>query len=207
MVQADDDAVVVTGVGQHQMWAAQYLFLNQPKLLRDLRRDWESMGFELPAALGAQLGRPGATVWSVAGDGGFQMTLQELITAVEEKLPIKIRAVQQRVPGHGAPMAGDVLRRPLERGADARAGLRQTGQCVRHPGASRGAPGGRGQRRCRRPRHTTVHSSSSSWWSAKPTCIRWYPPEGHSAIPWRTHAPCSRPTRSTSATHLPTTCR
>ena len=48
------------------------------------------MGFEVPAALGAQLGRPGATVWSIAGDGGFQMTLQELVTAVQEKLPIKI---------------------------------------------------------------------------------------------------------------------
>ncbi|CAI8020147.1 Acetolactate synthase large subunit [Geodia barretti] len=89
MVQADDDAVVVTGVGQHQMWAAQYLFLNQPNSFVT-SGGLGAMGFELPAALGAQLGRPGATVWSVAGDGGFQMTLQELITAVEEKLPIKI---------------------------------------------------------------------------------------------------------------------
>ena len=88
LIQADDNAVVVTGVGQHQMWAAQYLFLNQPNSFVT-SGGLGVMGFEVPAALGAQLGRPGATVWSVAGDGGFQMTLQELITAVEEKLPVK----------------------------------------------------------------------------------------------------------------------
>lgn len=48
------------------------------------------MGYEIPAAMGAQVGRPNATVWSIAGDGGFQMTLQELATIVEEKLPVKI---------------------------------------------------------------------------------------------------------------------
>ena len=88
LIQADENAVVVTGVGQHQMWAAQYLFLNQPNSFVT-SGGLGVMGFEVPAALGAQLGRPGATVWSVAGDGGFQMTLQELVTAVEEKLPVK----------------------------------------------------------------------------------------------------------------------
>ena len=48
------------------------------------------MGYEIPAAMGAQIGRPEATVWSIAGDGGFQMTLQDLATIVEEKLPVKI---------------------------------------------------------------------------------------------------------------------
>ena len=89
VIQQDDDAVVVTGVGQHQMWAAQYLFLNQPNSFVT-SGGLGAMGFEIPAALGAQTGRPNSTVWSVAGDGGFQMTLQELITAVEERLPIKI---------------------------------------------------------------------------------------------------------------------
>lgn len=89
IIQQDEDSVVVTGVGQHQMWAAQYLFLNQPNSFVT-SGGLGVMGFEVPAALGAQLGRPGATVWSVAGDGGFQMTLQELVTAVQEKLPIKI---------------------------------------------------------------------------------------------------------------------
>ena len=87
-IQQDEDAIVVTGVGQHQMWAAQYLFLNQPNSFVT-SGGLGAMGFEVPAALGAQLGRPGATVWSVAGDGGFQMTLQELVTAVQEKLPVK----------------------------------------------------------------------------------------------------------------------
>ncbi len=51
------------------------------------------MGFELPAALGAQVGRPEATVWSIAGDGGFQMTLQELATATESGIPVKIALI------------------------------------------------------------------------------------------------------------------
>ena len=88
-IRQDDNAVVVTGVGQHQMWAAQYLFLNRPNSFVT-SGGLGAMGFEVPAALGVQMGRPGATVWSVAGDGGFQMTLQELVTAVQEKLPIKI---------------------------------------------------------------------------------------------------------------------
>ena len=89
VAQDAEDLIAVTGVGQHQMWAAQYMFFN--------RRDsfissggLGAMGYEVPAAIGAQLGRPEATVWSIAGDGGFQMTLQELATIVEEKLPIKI---------------------------------------------------------------------------------------------------------------------
>ena len=88
-LQENEDSLVVTGVGQHQMWAAQYLFLNQPNSFVT-SGGLGAMGFEVPAALGAQIGRPGATVWSVAGDGGFQMTLQELVTAVQEKLPVKI---------------------------------------------------------------------------------------------------------------------
>ena len=87
-IQRDDNTVIVTGVGQHQMWAAQYLFLNQPNSFVT-SGGLGAMGFEVPAALGAQMARPGSTVWSIAGDGGFQMTLQELVTAVEEKLPVK----------------------------------------------------------------------------------------------------------------------
>jgi acetolactate synthase-1/2/3 large subunit len=89
VLQEDPESVVVTGVGQHQMWAAQFLFFNRVNTFVS-SGGLGAMGFELPAALGAQAGRPGATVWSVAGDGGFQMTLQELATATEEKLPVKI---------------------------------------------------------------------------------------------------------------------
>ena len=89
LLQENPETVVVTGVGQHQMWAAQFLFFNQSNTFVS-SGGLGAMGFELPAALGAQAGRPGATVWSIAGDGGFQMTLQELATAKESKLPVKI---------------------------------------------------------------------------------------------------------------------
>ena len=89
LIQENQDTVVVTGVGQHQMWAAQFLFFNQANKFVS-SGGLGAMGFELPAALGAQAGRPGATVWSIAGDGGFQMTLQELATAIESELPVKI---------------------------------------------------------------------------------------------------------------------
>ena len=92
LVQEDEDTLVVTGVGQHQMWAAQFLHFNRANTFVS-SGGLGAMGFELPAALGMQAGRPESTVWSIAGDGGFQMTLQELITASEEKLPVKIALI------------------------------------------------------------------------------------------------------------------
>ena len=89
LIQENPDTVVVTGVGQHQMWAAQFLSFNRVNSFVS-SGGLGAMGFELPGALGAQAGRPGATVWSIAGDGGFQMTLQELATATESNLPVKI---------------------------------------------------------------------------------------------------------------------
>ena len=89
LIQEGEDVIGVTGVGQHQMWAAQYLLFNRSNSFIS-SGGLGAMGFELPAAMGAQVGRPGATVWSIAGDGGFQMTCQELATIVQEKLPVKI---------------------------------------------------------------------------------------------------------------------
>ena len=90
--QEDPETTVVTGVGQHQMWAAQFLSFNHENTFIS-SGGLGAMGFEIPAALGAQVGKPNAPVWSVAGDGGFQMTNQELMTLAEEKLPVKIALI------------------------------------------------------------------------------------------------------------------
>jgi acetolactate synthase-1/2/3 large subunit len=82
------DAYYVTGVGQHQMWAAQYFWIDKPNGFIT-SGGLGTMGFEVPAAVGAQFADPKATVWSICGDGGFQMTSQELATVVEYELPIK----------------------------------------------------------------------------------------------------------------------
>jgi acetolactate synthase-1/2/3 large subunit len=83
------DAIIVTGVGQHQMWSAQYFQYNKPNTLVSAG-GLGPMGFELPAAMGAKVGSPDDTVWCIAGDGGFQMTIQELGTIVQENLAVKI---------------------------------------------------------------------------------------------------------------------
>jgi len=83
------DAIIVTGVGQHQMWSAQYFQYNKPNTLVSAG-GLGPMGFELPAAMGAKVGSPDDTVWCIAGDGGFQMTIQELGTIAQENLAVKI---------------------------------------------------------------------------------------------------------------------
>jgi acetolactate synthase-1/2/3 large subunit len=82
------DAYYVTGVGQHQMWAAQYFWIDKPAGFIT-SGGLGTMGFEVPAAMGAQVAAPQSTVWSICGDGGFQMTSQELATVVEYELPVK----------------------------------------------------------------------------------------------------------------------
>lgn len=83
------EAVVVTDVGQNQMWAAQYYRFKNPRSFLS-SGGLGTMGFGLPAAIGAAFGRPDATVVCFTGDGGFQMNVQELATAVKNRLPIKI---------------------------------------------------------------------------------------------------------------------
>ncbi|MCC7450710.1 MAG: biosynthetic-type acetolactate synthase large subunit [Anaerolineae bacterium] len=83
------DAVVVTDVGQHQMWEAQYYLHQRPRTLIT-SGGLGTMGFGLPAAIGAKMGLPNETVWSISGDGGFQMTMAELATAVQENVDINI---------------------------------------------------------------------------------------------------------------------
>ncbi len=86
------DAIIVTGVGQHQMWSAQHYWFDRPNSLIT-SGGLGTMGFELPAAMGAKIGRPDDTVWCIAGDGGFQMTIQELATIAKEQIAVKIAII------------------------------------------------------------------------------------------------------------------
>jgi acetolactate synthase I/II/III large subunit len=86
------EAVVVTDVGQHQMWEAQYYHHDKPRTLIT-SGGLGTMGFALPAAIGAKFARPEDEVWAVVGDGGFQMTMCELATIVQEKINVKIAII------------------------------------------------------------------------------------------------------------------
>ncbi|MBN2186689.1 MAG: biosynthetic-type acetolactate synthase large subunit [Dehalococcoidia bacterium] len=86
------DATVVTGVGQNQMWAAQHFIYTKPNSLIS-SGGLGTMGFELPAAIGAKVGCPEEVVWCIAGDGGFQMTIQELATIAQENIGVKIAII------------------------------------------------------------------------------------------------------------------
>ena len=87
-----EHTVVVTDVGQHQMWEAQYYKHEEPGSLIT-SGGLGTMGFALPAAIGVKVARPEAEVWVVVGDGGFQMTMSELATVVQEKLKIHIAII------------------------------------------------------------------------------------------------------------------
>ena len=86
---APDDAIVVSGVGQHQMWTSQFWKFNHPYTWVN-SGGLGTMGFSVPAAIGAKVGRPDKMVWAIDGDGCFQMTAQELTTASMERIPVKV---------------------------------------------------------------------------------------------------------------------
>ena len=89
---SDEDTIFTSGVGQHQMWASQFIDWKQP-------RTWlnsgglGTMGFSVPSAMGAKVAAPGRTVWSIDGDGCFQMTNQELVTCAINDIPIKVALI------------------------------------------------------------------------------------------------------------------
>jgi acetolactate synthase-1/2/3 large subunit len=89
---AGPDTYYVAGVGQHQMWAAQFVDYENPGTFIN-SGGLGTMGFAVPAAMGAKMGRPDATVWAIDGDGCFQMTNQELATCALEGVPIKIAVI------------------------------------------------------------------------------------------------------------------
>jgi acetolactate synthase-1/2/3 large subunit len=86
------DAVYVAGVGQHQMWASQFISFEKPGTWLN-SGGAGTMGYAVPAAMGAKVGRPGAAVWAIDGDGCFQMTNQELATCALEGIPIKVAII------------------------------------------------------------------------------------------------------------------
>jgi acetolactate synthase-1/2/3 large subunit len=86
---APEGTIVCSGVGQHQMWTSQYWNFKEPYTWVN-SGGLGTMGFSVPAAIGAKVGRPDRTVWAIDGDGCFQMTAQELITASTENIPVKI---------------------------------------------------------------------------------------------------------------------
>ncbi|HJR60442.1 MAG TPA: biosynthetic-type acetolactate synthase large subunit [Vicinamibacterales bacterium] len=88
----ESDTVIVTDVGQHQMWEAQYYHHDAPRSLIT-SGGLGTMGFAVPAAIGAKRARPEAEVWAIVGDGGFQMTMCELATAVQDDVQIKVAII------------------------------------------------------------------------------------------------------------------
>jgi acetolactate synthase-1/2/3 large subunit len=92
------DPIVVTDVGQHQMWEAQYFRHEQPRSLIT-SGGLGTMGFALPAAIGAKFASPEKEVWVVAGDGGFQMTMPELATIAQEKIKVNVAIINNAFLG------------------------------------------------------------------------------------------------------------
>lgn len=94
----DHDATLVADVGQHQMWLARYAGFRRPHSHLS-SGGLGTMGFGLPAAMGAALGRPDKETWAVVGDGGLQMTIQEMLTVVVDRIPVKIALMDNKKLG------------------------------------------------------------------------------------------------------------
>jgi len=92
------EAIIVTGVGQHQMWAAQHYWYDKPNSFIS-SGGLGTMGFGLPAAIGAKVGCPDSTVWCIDGDGSLQMTIQELATIAQENVAVKIAVLSNSYLG------------------------------------------------------------------------------------------------------------
>jgi acetolactate synthase-1/2/3 large subunit len=88
----DGDAIITTDVGQHQMWTAQYYHIEKPHRFIT-SGGLGTMGFGLPSAIGAKFASPHSEVWTIVGDGGFQMTMSELATAAQEGIKVNVAII------------------------------------------------------------------------------------------------------------------
>ena len=162
----------MAGVGQHQMWASQFWRFTEP-------RRWinsgglGTMGFAVPAAIGAKAGRPDEVVYAIDGDGCFQMTLQELITAATEQIPIKVGVINNGAHGMVKQWQKLFWRPALRQPARGRDYPAEAMGCV---GLRAETPDEWGQPSRNRWRWTTGRWSSSSWWTLKRWCSPWSPP-------------------------------
>ena len=168
-------ALVVTDVGQHQMWEAQYYKHDHPRKLLT-SGGLGTMGFALPAAMGARFACPDDEIWVIAGDGGFQMTACELATCAQENIKVNIAIINNGYLGmvrqwqqffYGGRYVATPIKSPdfvkLAEAHDLK-GIRVTQREPRcRPRSSRRAP-------TRRP------PSSTSASSRKTACTRWSPP-------------------------------
>ena len=169
----------VTDVGQHQMWEAQYYHHESPRSLIT-SGGLGTMGFALPAAIGAKIARPDAEVWVIVGDGGFQMTMAELATIAQEKINMKVAIINNGYLGMVRQWQEFFYERryaatPLPpRFREACRGLRHLGRDRDH---ARRVVGGRRGRRA----HSAARSSTSSgagrlglsrWCRPAPICTR-----------------------------------
>ncbi len=172
------EATYVAGVGQHQMWAAQFVQYERPNAWIN-SGGLGTMGFSVPAAMGAKVAEPERTVWAIDGDGCFQMTNQELATCVINNIPIKVAIINNSSLGmvrqwqtlfYNERYSNTDLQ-PLE---PARARLRQARRRLRLPRpARRDARGGRRRHQAGARDERPSRSSSTSSCTATPWCGRW----------------------------------
>ena len=217
---APEGTIFAAGVGQHQMWAAHFINYEQPATWLN-SGGAGTMGYAVPAAMGAKAGMPDRTVWAIDGDGCFQMTNQELTTCALNNIPIKVAIINNGALGHGPPVADPLLQpallqhRPALAAADGRLPVgaspaarapasRTSSSCPRPWAASRCAARTRPTwtRSSPRPtRSTTARSWSTSSSTRTPWSGRWSPPAPPTTRSWPPAA--SAPTSATTKTTEP----
>ena len=171
-------ALVVTDVGQHQMWEAQYYKHDYPRKLIT-SGGLGTMGFALPAAIGAKFAQPGDSVWVICGDGGFQMTAAELSTCAQEGIKVNVAIINNGFLGMVRQWQEFLFWRPLRRDADAQPGFREarrSAQFDRHSrreairsGGCRSDGGGHGRHRRHRFPRGARRTPCTQWFQPGPT--------------------------------------